>query len=67
LKQQFYLSLSPATLISFVKQASQRLERWEKAAKQELLAAKVLHADETGINIDGQNYWVHVLSSDTPP
>lgn len=65
LQQKFHLSLSPATLTSFVRQASKRLERWEKAAKQELLAANALHADETGINIDGQNYWVHVLSSDT--
>jgi transposase len=65
LQQKFYLSVSPATLISFVRQASQRLELWEKTAKEELLAANVLHADETGININGQNYWVHVLSSDT--
>ena len=65
LQQKFYLTLSPATLISFVRQAGKRLIQWEKTVKQEILAANVLHADETGINIDGQNYWVHVLSSDT--
>jgi transposase len=65
LQQKFFLSLSPGTLVSFVRQASQRLRLWEDAAKLELRAAHVLHADETGINISGQNYWVHVLSSET--
>jgi transposase len=65
LQQKFFLSLSPATLMSFVRQASHRIELWEENAKQELRSADVLHADETGININGQNYWVHVLSSDT--
>ena len=65
LQQKFALSLSPATLMSFARQASQRLKDWEVAEKIELRAAHSLHADETGININGQNYWVHVLSSST--
>jgi transposase len=63
LKQKFLLSLSPATLISFARQASTRLEIWEQDAKTELLSSNMLNADETGINVDGKNWWVHVLSS----
>jgi transposase len=59
------LTISPATLISFARQASYRLQLWEEEAKDELLASYVLHADETGININSQNWWVHVLSSET--
>lgn len=55
LQQKFFHSLPPATFMSFVRQASHRIKLWEKKGKQELRAADVLHADETGININGQN------------
>lgn len=61
--QKFDLTLSPATIISFNRQASKRLEIWEESLKEELLAEPVLHADETGININGKTWWVHVLCS----
>lgn len=64
-QQKFELSLSPATLISFARQASLRLKIWEENAKEELLSSSVLHADETGINVNTKTWWVHVLSSDT--
>ena len=63
-QQKFSLSLSPATLISFARQASLRLKVWEEAAKAELLSSHVLHADETGINVNTKTWWVHVLSSE---
>jgi transposase len=63
LAQKFDLCLSPLTLVSFARQASTRLKLWEESLKDELLADPVLHADETGINIDTQTWWVHVLSS----
>jgi transposase len=36
---------------------------WESSVKEELLQSDVIHADETGINVDGKNWWVHVLST----
>ncbi len=62
--EKFGLSLSPATIISFNRQASERLKIWEESIKEELLAEPVLHADETGININTKTWWVHVLSSE---
>lgn len=62
-QQKYDMSISPATLIAFSRQASERLRIWEEVVKAELLSSNVLHADETGINIDAENWWVHVLSS----
>jgi transposase len=64
-QQKFAISLSPASLISFARQASFRLQLWEEEIKKELLASLVLHADETGININTSTWWVHVLSNST--
>ncbi len=64
LQQKFDLSIAPATLLSFASQASQKLLNWEIEAKKELLSSPRLNADETGININGRNWWVHVLSSE---
>jgi transposase len=63
-QEKFLISISPATILSYARQASERLVIWEQNAKEELLGSNVLHADETGINIDGNNWWVHVLSSE---
>ena len=63
-QQKFMLTLSPATLVSFARQASARLLIWEENIKAELLSSGKLHADETGININAKNWWVHVLSNE---
>jgi transposase len=63
-QQKFNLSLSPATLVSFAKQASLRLKLWEEDAKADLLSSSALHADETGINVNTKTWWVHVLSNE---
>jgi hypothetical protein len=43
-QQKFMLTLSPATLISFARQASTRLLIWEENIKAELLSSHILHA-----------------------
>jgi len=39
------------------------LESFEQWAKQALLQEEVVHADETGININGKRHWLHCASS----
>jgi len=39
------------------------LEKFEEIAKDKLINEKIVHADETGININGKLAWVHVNSS----
>jgi transposase len=55
--------ISESTLVSFVKSLFNKLEPWESWARDQLQAAPVLHADETGLNVNGKGAWVHVLSS----
>lgn len=62
-QKNFAITLSPATIQAFSKKAFDRLELWEKSVKEELLNSDLIHADETGININGKNWWVHVLST----
>jgi hypothetical protein len=38
------------------------LEQFERQAIAKLLTARVLHADETGINIDAKTHWLHCVS-----
>jgi len=64
-QQKFDITISPATLVNFASLASERLAIWEEEAKSKLLKSVVLHADETGININGENFWVHVLSNES--
>lgn len=56
-------SLSSATLVGFVRSLYNKLETWEQWAISELLNSDVMHADETGFNLNGTNAWIHVLSN----
>ena len=62
-KDQLGLSISAGTLFNFNKQAYNLLESFEDWAKRRLIASKVMHADETGINIASKNHWLHCAST----
>ena len=61
--EQMHLPLSVGTLCNFNKAAYDLLEEFERIAKLNLVAAVVLHADETGININKKLHWLHVASN----
>ena len=60
---QVGIPISVGSLFNFNEQAYQRLEAYEKVAKQALINASVLHADETGINVNGKKIWLHGASN----
>ncbi len=62
---QFDLPLSAGSIYNFNLDAYARLAPFEEWAKRELAQARVLHADETGINIGGKRQWLHVVCSAT--
>ena len=59
----FDIPLSAGTLYNFNQDAFERLALFEAIAKSQLRDADQLHADETGINIDGQRMWLHCASN----
>jgi len=63
-REKYFLTLSPGTLVKFARQASIRLRLWEQEARANLIASPLVHADETGINVDGVLWWVHVVSNE---
>ncbi len=61
---QYNIPLSTGSLYNFNRDAYDRLLDFEKVAKHELIHADLVHADETGINIDGKQAWLHNASND---
>jgi len=58
------LGISPATLQRAVRVAATRRAVPVNAIRRALVAAPVAHAAETGRRVNGNLYWLHVLSTD---
>ena len=56
--------ISEGTLNRFRKTCYDQLDDFECQLKDRLLESQVLHADETGIKIEKETEWLHVLSND---
>jgi transposase len=55
--------LCEGSLFNFNQQAYENLEDTENRIKAALLQQEVLHADESGIRVEGKLHWVHTLGS----
>ena len=62
-QDQLGLPLSVGSVFAFNQQAYAALEQFEQKLIVKLLACRVLHSDETGINIDGKTLWLHCIAS----
>lgn len=62
-QDQLQLPISAGSVFAFNQQAYALLEQFEQRLIAKLLAARVLHSDETGINIDGKIHWLHCVSN----
>nr|WP_268245056.1 IS66 family transposase [Saccharospirillum salsuginis] len=60
---QYGIPLSAGSLVNFNRDACSRLAPFEGLAREWLTAEPLLHADETGLNVDGKRQWLHVLSA----
>lgn len=62
---KFGLSVSETSIMNFNREFYEKLKTdWEPKARQDLKDSEVLHADETGININTKTAWIHSLSND---
>jgi transposase len=57
---QMKLPLSAGSIYNFNKKAFDLLSDFETHLKEELIKSPLIHADETGININGKISWLHV-------
>ena len=61
--EQYGIPLSVGSIANFNREAGILALPFETMLKKRLLAEPVLHADETGINLNGSKHWLHALSS----
>lgn len=62
--EQLNIPLSQGTIYNFNKEAFKRLASFSEFTKQALVSSTRIHADETGININGKGHWLHCSSND---
>ena len=62
-QDQVGIPISSGSIYNFNKDAYDRLEIFEEIVKSKLIESGLCHADETGINIDGERFWLHCVSN----
>jgi transposase len=62
--EQMQIPISAGSLYNFNREAFEWLEHFETVAKNKLAHSDLMHADETGINVDGDRLWLHCASND---
>jgi transposase len=67
LKTQYGLPLAKGSVNNFNILAARTLRDWkfEDWLRNELVMSDVLHADETGTNINGTRFWIHCLCNES--
>lgn len=60
----YKIRINESSIINWLKQSYNLMKPTEDQIKDHLLNSKLVHADETGVKINGKNYWNHVVSTD---
>lgn len=63
LGEQMGIPVSEGSLYNFNKEAYGVLKPFAEKSKDHLVESEVLHVDETGINVNGDRYWLHSASN----
>lgn len=57
------IQLHPGTISKWCQECHKRSKEKEKEILEDILKERLIHADETGIKINGEQYWIHVLTN----
>jgi transposase len=63
LGEVFGCPIAEGTLESAVARCNEQLAEAEAAIKGQVARAGIVHFDETGLNVNGKTYWLHVAST----
>jgi transposase len=61
----YQVEVSPGTLVKWVEQARSALQPTADLIAQGLRQASLVHADESGLRIEGKLKWLHVVANDS--
>jgi transposase len=64
LNRQFGLEISPGTIFDFTRRTSFSLISVYNIILDCIRGSNIVHIDETGLKVDGKNYWVWVFTTD---
>lgn len=57
------INLSEGTIVNMTRRCADQLSGFMETVKQKLIDAKIIHNDETGINIRGILHWLHTAGN----
>ena len=60
---QLGIPISVGSIFNFNKEAFGLLEGFDSLVREKLNGSSLVHADETGINVNGKKYWLHCASN----
>jgi transposase len=63
LLEQMQIPVSTGSIFNFNQEAYDRLELFDRWVRAQLAVSRLLHTDETGINIGGKRNWLHNTSN----
>lgn len=64
LNRQFDLEISPGAIFDFTRRTSVSLIGIYNIILDSIRGADIVHVDETGLKVDGKNYWVWVFTTE---
>lgn len=56
--------INSATIQSFLQKGYERGESVEQQIREKVFSSAVIHGDETGVKVENQRHWLHVLSNE---
>ena len=62
-QEQMNFPISTGSIFNFNEEAFERLEAFDQWVKNKLILSELIHADETGINIGSDRFWLHSASN----
>ena len=63
-KDKYDQKISPATILNIRREAYESLDIFENEVEECLLQSSVLHADETGLRVLGNRWWLHTIGNE---